>query len=40
MGALGLSWGEGVQGPSGVEGAWRDLCNGRISSKKALVFKL
>lgn len=40
MGALELSWGEGVQGPSGVEGAWGDMCGGKMSINKAMVFRI
>jgi Protein of unknown function (DUF2855) len=40
MGALELSWGAGVQGPSGIEGAWSDICIGKMSIKEAFVFKL
>ena len=40
MGALELSWGEGVQGPKGVEGAWTDLCEGRMAVEKALIFRI
>jgi Protein of unknown function (DUF2855) len=40
MGALELSWGEGVQGPNGVEGAWSNMSEGRMAVEKALVIRI
>jgi Protein of unknown function (DUF2855) len=40
MGALELSWGEGVQGPNGVDGAWRNICEGKMTVGKALIFRI
>lgn len=40
MGDMGLQWGEGIQGESGIEGAWTKLVEGNLPRGKALVFRV